>query len=75
MSWFVPHGIRNISNNEAKLIKQALSAGAYMERERIIALLEADMDNLGDDGKCVMTNHYPESCHCEIIAIIKGEQK
>ena len=45
------------------------------ERNRIIALLEADMDNLGDDGKCVMTNHYPESCHCEIIAIIKGEQK
>lgn len=48
--------------------------GADTERQRIIALLEADMGNI-KDGKCIMTNHYPESCHCEIIALIKGEQK
>lgn len=43
------------------------------ERERIIALLEADMGNIRD-GKCISTNHYPETCHCDIIALIKGEQ-
>ena len=58
----MPHGIRNISNNEAKLSKQALSAGAYMERERIIALLEAWVTD--DNGN-----------FDETLALIKGEQK
>ena len=40
MSWFVPRGTKRISNNDAKLIKQAFSAGAHMERKRIFKMLD-----------------------------------
>ena len=46
------------------------------ERERIIKLLEAEMEHaLGDDGRCLYTNHYREVCNCDMIALIKGENK
>ena len=44
--------------------------------ERIIKLLEADMEHaFGEDGKCLYDKHYREVCNCDIIALIKGEQK
>ena len=48
--------------------------GRAEERERIIKLLEAEMEYaLGDDAKCIYSNHYREVCNCEVIALIKGE--
>ena len=51
-------------------------AGQKAERERIIKLLETEMEHaLGDDGKCLYVNHYREVCNCDLIALIKGENK
>ena len=80
MSWFVPRGIRNISTNDAKLIKQALSAGAYMERERIIALLEVKRDEAANEVTFPPSEDtldsfvYAQQVH-SLIELIKGEQK
>ena len=50
--------------------------GRQEEQERIIKLIEADMEHaFGDDGECVYTNHHREVCNCDIIALIKGENK
>lgn len=44
--------------------------------ERIIKLLEQDMEHaFGNDGKCTYEKHYREVCNCDIIALIKGENR
>lgn len=46
-----------------------------IERERIIKLLEEMYYNKDENGNCIYTDHYPECCNCDIIALIKGENK
>ena len=55
---------------------QGIGIGVQSERERIIKRLEADMEHaFGEDGKCVYEKHYREVCNCDLIALIKGENK
>ena len=61
-----------LNEGEKSLMRFAMSK----ERERIIKLLEADMEHaFGEDGECVYTKHHREVCNCDIIALIKGENK
>ena len=60
----------------AMIIADAREDAIVGERERIIKLLEADMEHaFGEDGECVYTKHHREVCNCDIIALIKGENK
>lgn len=58
------------------VVNAAIESARHLERERIIKLLENDMAlAIGIDGKCRYEEHYAEACHCDIIALIKGENK
>jgi len=57
-------------------ILQGVEMGIVQERERIIKLLETDMEHAFDEnGKCLYEKHYREVCNCDLIALIKGENK
>ena len=65
-----------VRQQQADMFDTCTAFGISAERERIIKLLEADMEHaFGDDGKCLYTIHLREVCNCDIIALIKGEKK
>jgi hypothetical protein len=45
------------------------------EQKRIIKLLEEQYDNCDENGNCIYIKHMPECCNCDLIALIKGENK
>lgn len=72
----VGHHCNCQSSNDEVACPMCFATGKNFERERIIKLLEVEMEpSLGENGKCIYAKHYRDVCNCEIIALIEGENK